>query len=90
MVVVVGTDKDIPAGGDGIAPVGEVAKTDTEAAPATQDNAAPNQEQNHLAYVSGVEYESGTVILDQDPEDPSQPLIVWHIEGEGEDASQGG
>jgi hypothetical protein len=30
------------------------------------------------------------VFVDQDLDDPAQPLIVWHIEGEGASASQGG
>jgi hypothetical protein len=46
--------------------------------------------ESNLAFVSGVEYESGTVFVDQDLDDPAQPLIVWHIEGEGASASQGG
>lgn len=44
----------------------------------------------HIAYVSGVEYDSGTVILDQNLDDPSEPLIVWHIEGDDNGASKGG
>ena len=46
--------------------------------------------QSHLAFVSGVEYDSGTVFVDQDMDDPTQPLIVWHIENEGGEPSQGG
>ena len=44
----------------------------------------------HIAYVSGVEYDSGTVILDQNLDDPSEPLIVWHIEGDDNGTSKGG
>ena len=44
---------------------------------------------SNLAFVSGLEYESGTVFVDQDPEDPTAPLIVWHIEDDMGD-SQGG
>lgn len=52
--------------------------------------ALPKAMESNLAFVSGVEYESGTVFVDQDLDDPAQPLIVWHIEGEGTSASQGG
>ena len=44
----------------------------------------------HIAYVSGVEYDSGTAILNQKLDDPSEPLIVWHIEGDDNGASKGG
>ncbi len=31
------------------------------------------------AFIEQYEVEAGTVVIDQDPEDPNQPLIVWHF-----------
>jgi hypothetical protein len=42
--------------------------------------AAAGSEGSNLAWVSSVEVDSGYVFIDQDPDDPTQPLIVWHID----------
>ncbi len=55
----------------------------------TNQGVSDSLNESNLAFVSGLEYESGTVFVDQDPEDPTAPLIVWHIEDDMGD-SQGG
>lgn len=78
------------AAGPAVNPDGaaQVATVNQNAEDAESVAAAVAKSENHLAYVSGVEYESGMVILDQDLEDPTKPLIVWHIDDE--DFSKGG
>jgi len=91
MAVVVGSEQEIPVDEGGLSPgTGIVASADLDSDKREETSVSEREEQSHLAYVSGVEYGAGTVFLDQDTEDPTQPLIVWHIEGDGEDASQGG
>ena len=45
---------------------------------------------NNTAFVSGVQYASGTVFIDQDPNDPEAPLIVWHIQDDIDSDQEGG
>ena len=33
---------------------------------------------DNVAFVSAVQFEHGSVFIDQDPNDPAAPLIVWH------------
>jgi hypothetical protein len=93
--VVMGTGEDLKLdGGDvnGGSPGTELAQgaATSEEGTAQEKGTEPAEGQSHLAFVSGLEYESGTVFVDQDMDDPTQPLIVWHIENEGDEPSQGG
>jgi len=38
----------------------------------------------NLAWVSGVDVKRGFVIIDQLQDDPTQPVIVWHIDDEAD------
>ena len=93
--VVMGTGEELKLdGGDvnGGAPGTELAQgaASSEEGTAQEQGTEPAEGQSHLAFVSGLEYESGAVFVDQDMDDPTQPLIVWHIENEGDEPSQGG
>jgi anti-sigma factor RsiW len=45
---------------------------------------------NNIAFVSGVQYETGSIFIDQDPDDPEAPLIVWQIDDETISDPEGG
>lgn len=51
---------------------------------ATQGGSENSDALNNLAFVSSVTVSSGSVFIDQDPNDPEAPVIVWHIEDEVE------
>ena len=54
---------------------------------------AAGQPQNSIMFTSRMSAVSSTtpaVILDQNLDDPSEPLIVWHIEGDDNGTSKGG
>ena len=91
-VVVMGTGEEIgteaPTNSGGV--VGGELAAGEGASGSESETIGNDVSQSHLAFVSGVEYESGTVFVDQDMDDPTQPLIVWHIENEGNEPSQGG
>ena len=95
-LVVMGTGEDMALDGEELCdknPLGpELAQglAPSEGGTAGELGAEPMDAQSHLAFVSGLEYESGAVFIDQDMDDPTQPLIVWHIENEGDEPSQGG
>jgi hypothetical protein len=38
--------------------------------------------QDNVAFVSAVQFEEGTVFIDQDPNDATAALIVWHTTDE--------
>lgn len=75
---------EISAASPGKAPVGPV-----EPVEPVEIGAA--DEPNNRAWVSAVEYTKGTVIIDQIPDDPTEPTIVWHYDDEPTDeGTQGG
>ena len=59
--------------------------------PGAKKSVAPVEPENNLAWVSSVEYTHGTVIIEQNQDDPAEPTIVWHYdEDAAENEAQGG
>jgi anti-sigma factor RsiW len=77
----------------------ETERTSAPVAPGAAELSAvkPNEpapaldEENNRAWISSVQYTKGVVIIDQIPDDPTQPTIVWHYDETATDEEvQGG